>query len=150
MSNDNNVMKFICPLLAALAVVVALFGPWFTMTSATGRNLEATLLDVLQGNAFVEYSSMRWLWISGAGVLLVLASAVVGDQVRKRLAEAGSFLMIILPGWSLFNVYTGDEEFTAGWGMWAVAVIAVAIVILARMIPQEEPTEFVTPQAEQQ
>lgn len=149
MSNDNNVMKFICPILAAFAILVAAVAPWFTMTSATGRNLEATLLEILQGNAFVEYTSQRWLWISGLGVILVLASAVVNDQLRKKLAETGSFLMLILPGWSLFNVYLGDEGFDAGWGIWVVTVIAVAVVILARMIPEEKPQEFVTPQIEQ-
>lgn len=150
MSNDNNVMKFICPLLAALAAVVALFGPWFTRTQyVSGNTVEATLLDVLQGNSFVEYTSSRWIWISGIGLLLVLASAVVNDQVRKKLAEAGSYLLVILPAWSLFQVYVGDEDFGAGWGMWVVAVLAVAVILLARMIPEEKPQTFVTPGVEQ-
>lgn len=150
LSNENTVMKFICPLLALLAILVAAVAPWFTMTSATGRNLQSTLLEVVQGDSFVEYTSMRWFWISGIGILLVLASAVVNDQIRKKLAESGSYLMVILPAWSLFNVYTGDEGFDAGWGMWVIAVIAVAVIILARMIPEEKPQQFVTPQAEQQ
>lgn len=150
LSNNNNVMKFICPLLAALTAVIALFGPWFTRTTQiTGNTIEDTLLDVLQGNSFVEYTSSRWIWISGVGLLLVLASAVVNDQLRKKLAEAGSYLMVILPGWSLFQVYVGDEDFSAGWGMWAVAAISVAVIVLARMIPEEKPREFVTPQMDQ-
>lgn len=150
LSNDNNVMKFICPLLAALAAVVALFGPWFTRTQfVSGNTQSATLLDVLQGNSFVVYNSTTFIWISGIGLLLVLASAVVNDQLRKKLAQTGSYLMVILPGWSLFQVYVGDEDFGAGWGMWVVAVLSVAVIILARMIPEEEPTEFVTPQVEQ-
>lgn len=150
MSQDNNVMKFICPLLAALAAVVALFGPWFTRTQfVSGNTIDATLLEVLQGKSFVEYESTTLAWISGAGLLLVLASAVVNDQLRKRLAETGSYLLVLLPGWSLFQVYVGDGDFDAGWGMWATAVICVAVIVLARMIPQEKPQAFVTPQVDQ-
>lgn len=150
MSNDNNVMKFICPLLAALAAVVALFGPWFTRTTqVTGNTIEDTLLEVVQGNSFVEYESMVQIWISGLGLVLVLASAVVNNELHRKFAQAGSVLMVILPGWSLFQVYTGDEDFSAGWGMWVVAVISVVVIVLARMIPEEKPQEFVTPQVDQ-
>ena len=151
MSNDNNLMKFICPLLAALATVIALFGPWFTRTTQiTGRTLDATLLEVIRGTSFVEYTSQQWLWISGAGVLIVLASAVVGDQLRKRLAGAGSVLMLFLPGFSLLNVYAGDEGFDAGWAMWVAAAITVAIVILARRIPEADAPATTAPTIEHQ
>lgn len=150
LSNDNNLMKFICPLLAVLASVVALFGPWFTRTTQiTERTLDATLLEVIQGTSFVEYTSTRWLWISGAGVLIVLASAVVGDHLRKRLASAGSVLMLMLPAWSLLSVYSGNQDFDAGWAMWVTAAMTVAIVILARKIPQDEPVGLAAQQPEQ-
>lgn len=147
LNNENHLMKFICPLLAALATIVALFGPWFTRTTQiTERTLDATLMEVIQGTSFVEYTSQQGLWISGLGVLLVLASAVVGDHLRKRLAQAGSVMMLVLPGWSLINVYVGDEDLNAGWAMWVTVAITVAIIILARMMPQPEPAEDISPQ----
>lgn len=148
MQSENTLKKYICPLLAALATIIALFGSWFTHTTSTGRELEATLLEVIQGTAFVEYTRQHWLWISGIGVLLVLASAFVGDGVRKRMAESGSVLMLFLPGWSLFSIYFGDEDFEAGWAMWVAAGMTVAIIILARMIPEEKAVDSVSPQFE--
>lgn len=142
MSGNLDIRRFLVPALAIIATLVALFGPWFTRTTqVTQRTLDATLLEIIQGNAFVEYTSMRWLWISGVGVLLVIASAVVGDSARKRLAEGGSWLMIILPGWSLFHVFAGDEDIDAGWGLWVTAVLVVAAIVLARQIPEAEQSE---------
>ena len=150
MTNENTLMKFICPLLAALAAVVALFGPWFTRTTQiTGRTLDATLLEVIQGTSFVEYTSSRWIWISGVGLLLVVASALVNDLMRKKFAQTGSYLMIILPGWSLFQVFVGEEEFGAGWGMWVAAALSVAVLILARFIPEDDAPLVAAPQIEQ-
>lgn len=145
-STDKSLMNFICPALAVVAAIIAAVGPWFTRTTqVTERTISNTLLEILRGDSsFVEYSSQRWLWISGIGMLLVIASAVVNHQMRKKLAQTGSYLMVILPAFSLFQVYVGDEEFGAGWGIWAVTIISVAILILARFIPEEE-TEFATP-----
>lgn len=132
-------MRLAAPALAVIATVVALFGPWFTRTTQiTGRTHEATLLEVIQGTSFVEYASQQWLWISGAGVLIVLLSGVVDAQKRKRFAQGGGVLMLLLPGWSLFQVFVGDEPFSAGWAMWIAAALAAAVVVLARMIPEPE------------
>lgn len=141
-SSKSNVMRFAAPAVALLAALVALFGQWFTTTtSVTKHTLDSTLLEVIQGESFVEYTTSRWLWISAAGVVLVVVSALVGDQFRKKLAETGSFLMVILPGWSLFQVFVGDEDIDAGWGMWIVAALSVAVIILARMMPDDETPE---------
>lgn len=149
MSNENTLMKYICPLLAALAAIIALFGPWFTRTTQiTERTHSASLLEVIQGTAFVEYTSARWLIISGIGVLLVLASAFVGDHLRKRLARAGAILMLFLPGWSLVGAYVGDEGFDAGWAMWVTAVLTIAIVVLANRIPEVQESQLGNLQAE--
>ena len=147
--SDNTLMKFICPALAVLATIIALFGEWFTIDQFSGRKLTDTLLEVIQGDSVIQYSSSRWMWISAVGVVLVVLSAVVGDASRKKLAEAGSYLMVVLPAWSLFQVFVGDEEdLGAGWGMWIVTVLAVAVLILARFIPEEE-REQLTPVAQQ-
>lgn len=138
MNSNMSANRFVCPMLAVLATVVALFGTWFTRTMrTTGTTSTASLLEVIRGEAFIEYTTARWLWISGIGVLLVIASAVVGLQLRGRLAQAGSILMLMLPGWSLLYVYTGDDRVSAGSALWASAAISVLVVILARMIPQE-------------
>lgn len=143
-SSDKGVMKLICPALAVLATLVALFGPWFTRTTVTGRTVSSTLLEVIRGESFVEYTSQQWLWISGAGVLLVIASVVAG----KKIAQAGAVLMLMLPGWSLFNVYVNNEGFDAGWAMWVAAVLVVAAIVVSRMLPEDEEPQFVTPQVD--
>lgn len=148
-SSDKTLMKFICPALAVIAAIVAAVAPWFTRTSFTDRTVSTTLLEVLRGDSFVEYTSSRWLWISGIGLLLVIASAVVNDQTRKKLAQSGSYLMVILPAFSLLQIFTGDENFGAGWGMWVVTAISIAVLILARLIPEEEEPTYVTPTVEQ-
>lgn len=141
-TSNSNLMRFAAPAVALLAALVALFGQWFTTTtSVTKHTLDSTLLEVIQGESFVEYTTSRWLWISAAGVVLVVVSALVGDQFRKKLAETGSFLMVILSGWSLFQVFVGDEDIDAGWGMWIVAALSVAVIILARMMPDDETPE---------
>lgn len=139
---NSNMTRFAAPALALAAAAIALFGQWFTRTTqVTDRTIDSTLLEVLQGESFVEYTSSRWLWISAVGVVLVLASVVVSDQFRKKLAEAGSFLMVILPAWSLFQVYAGDENIGAGWGMWVVVVLSIAVIVLARMMPEDQTPE---------
>lgn len=148
-SSDNTLMKFICPALAVVATIVALFGEWFTIEQFSDRKLSDTLLEVIQGDSIIQYSSSRWMWISAVGVVLVILSAVVPDTIRKKLAESGSYLMVILPAWSLFQVFVGDEEdLGAGWGMWAVTVLAIAVLVLARFIPEDE-SEQLTPVAQQ-
>lgn len=138
-------MKFICPALAVVAAIVALFGDWFTIEQFSDRKLSDTLLEVIQGDALIQYTSSRWMWISAVGVVLVVLSAVVGDSMRKKLAESGSYLMIILPAWSLFQVFFGDNDgIGAGWAMWVVTGLSIAVVILARFIPEEE-AEVLTP-----
>lgn len=145
-SSDKSVIKLIVPALGAIAAIVALFGPWFTRTTVTDRTVSSTLLDVIRGESFVEYTSQRWLWISGIGLLLVLASVVGG----KKIAQAGTLLMLVLPGWSLFNVYTNDESFGAGWGMWVAVVLSVAAAVVSRFLPDDEEPQYVTPQPDNQ
>lgn len=48
------------------------------------------------------------------------------------------------------QVFIGDEGIGAGWGMWVVTVIAIAVVILARMMPNPEQPESVLTQHVQQ
>lgn len=140
MSDNTTVMRFLTPALAALATIIALFGQWFTKTtSITNKTIDSTLLEVLQGQSFVEYTSSRWVWISGVGVLLVIGAAFLGLEHRRDVAVAGSYLLMILPVWSLFQVYVGEENLGAGWGMWIAVVLSIAVLVLVRMIPKSEP-----------
>ncbi|MCA9833987.1 MAG: hypothetical protein KC435_08585 [Thermomicrobiales bacterium] len=134
---NGSVGRFICPALAVVIAIVAAIGPWFVIEH-TRTTSDSTLLEIMRGEGIVEYTSQRWLWISGVGLLLVIASALVGADSRKKLAQAGAYLMVVLPGWSLANIYIEDQGYQAGWALWVVVVLAVAIILLASRIPEPE------------
>lgn len=148
MSDNTAFMRFLTPALAALATIIALFGQWFTKTTSITKNtVDSTLLEVIQGQSFVEYTSSRWMWISGAGVLLVIFAAFLSLEHRRDVAVAGSYLMMILPVWSLFQVYVGEEYLGAGWAMWIAVVMSIAVLVLVRLIPK--PNRILQAPAEQ-
>lgn len=139
-----TVNRFVCPALAIATAIVALWGPWFTRTTSVTKNvIDSTLLEILRGRGIVEFTSTRWIWLWGVGVVLVVVSAALGTAARKRLAQGGAYLMIILPGWSLFNVFADDSNVDAGWALYVVAGLTVAIILLANRLPEEEPAPFV-------
>lgn len=135
---NGSVGRFICPALAIIIVIVAAVGPWFIIEH-TRTTSDSTLLEILRGRGIVEYTSQRWLWISGIGLLLVIASALFGQESRKKITQAGAYLMVVLPGWSLANIYIDDQGYQAGWALWAVVVLSVVIIVLANRLP--EPIE---------
>lgn len=141
-SNQSTVFRFICPALAVLTSVVALYAPWFTRTTmVTQRTREATLLEAIRGEAFVEFTSTRNIWLSAIGLLLIIVSAFVANGQRKKTASVGAGLMLILPVFSMLSAQFGDVNVDAGWGMWAALVLAIVIIALARVLPLDQDEE---------
>lgn len=146
--NNIVVNKFVCPALAIIAGIVALVGPWFaTTTSITKTTIDSTLLEILRGDSSIEYTSKTWLWLSIAGAVLVILSMFVNDVQRKPLAQAGSYIFLSLPVWSLFNVFTDSEDIQAGWALWVTAGISVLVLLLASRIPEGQQASDVTSQS---
>lgn len=132
---NSNISRLLAPALVLIGIIAAVAAPWLSIVSELST-VEFSLSELYEDDVFV-----RWVWISGIGAILVLASAFVADTMRKKLAQAGSFLAVILPVRSVFEVFTEDAprgaSFEIGLGLWVTLVAMVLAVGATYLMPDD-------------
>lgn len=146
MRNDTT-SRFVAPALIVIAVLAAITASWINVVSEFST-VQLSLKEFYEEDVFV-----RWVWISGIGAILVLASAFVGDTMRKRLAQAGAFLAVVLPVRSLIEVFTEDAprgaSFEAGLGLWVTLAATILAVGATYLMPDDKDPVPTTPVIQQ-
>ncbi len=131
----TNTNRFLAPALAVVAVIAAIAAPWINVVS------EFSTVQFSLKEFYVEGVFVRWIWISGIGAALLLASAFVGDTMRKRLAQAGAFLAVVLPVRSLIQALTEDAprnaDYEVGVGLWVALAATVLAVVATYLMPDD-------------
>lgn len=139
--------RFLAPALIIIAVIAALAASWINMVSELST-IQFSLKEFYEEGVFE-----RWIWISGIGSILVLASVFVPDTMRKKLAQAGAFLAVILPVRSLIQVFTEDAprgaSYEVGPALWVALVATVLAVGASYLMPDDKDPVATTPVTQQ-
>lgn len=143
---NSSVSRFIAPVLVVLAIVISMVAAW-TVLKVESVTQEFTLRQLLEEDML----NMLWVWISGAGALLVIISAFLANPSRTKLAQAGGYLAVILPIKVLWDGFTREDvpglSITAGWGLWAALVLTVLAIVAAHLFKDDAATVVRTPRA---
>lgn len=144
--NNVGANRYIAPAMALLAVIIAWVSPVLNI-SMQGVSQSFNLQELLDADAL----HMRWVIISGIGVLVLLASAFLGDTMRKKVAQIGAYLAVVLPVRVLFDIFF-DEDLdgvSAGWGLWAGLVLTVLAIVVTHMMPDDADPVVRTPRTQE-
>ena len=113
---NSNMNRYVAPVLVLLAIVISLVAAWTVVKMEAGTQTY-TLKEMMDG----DMVDMIWVWISGIGALLVIASAFMNASMRSKLAQAGGLLAVILPIKVLWDGFTREDvpgvTISAGWGL---------------------------------
>jgi hypothetical protein len=132
--------RYVAPALVLLAIVISLVAPWSVVEMQQGTQ-EFTLNEMMDRDAV----DMFWVWISGIGALLVIASAFLRGTMRTRLAQIGSILAVILPIKVLWDGFTREDTpgvtISPGWGLWLALILTVLAIIAAFMMSDDDDVD---------
>lgn len=139
--------RFVAPALMVVAMIAAIAASWINVVSDLST-VQFSLKEFYEEGVFV-----RWTWISGIGAILALASAFVADTMRKRLAQAGAFLAVILPVRSFIQVFTEDAprgaNYEVGLGLWVALAATLLAVVVTYLMPDDREPVPATPLTQQ-
>ena len=130
---NSNMNRYVAPALVLLAIVISFVAAWTVVKMEAGTQT-FTLKEMMDG----DMVDMIWVWISGMGAFLVIASAFLGYSLRSKLAQAGSVLAVILPIKVLWDGFTREDvpgvTISAGWALWAALILTVLTILAAFML----------------
>lgn len=145
---DNVIAgRFLAPALMVVAIIAAVAASWINVVSELST-VQFSLKEFYEEGVFV-----RWIWISGMGAILVLASAFVADTMRKKLAQAGAFLSVVLPVRSFIQVFVEDAPRGATYevapGLWVALAATILAVVATYLMPDDRDPAPAAPVTQQ-